>query len=255
MPRDDHVKDSLPAYCLGCLDSDDLSLVTGHLAACPACRAELAAYQKVADQLVLAVPRAEPSVDLKRCLQERVRGARRANRAGQAARTWQQSVSRWFQWNRPAWAFASLVLIVVLAAGNILLWQQINRLPAPAESIMGPTINLAGTQAAPQAVGVLVVSRDGDLGTLVVDGLPPLDKTRQYQLWLIRDGQRTSGAVFSVDDRGYGAAVVSSAESLLNYSAFGVTIEPHGGSAGPTGNKVLGGTLQSASSAAHPPRA
>ena len=254
MSRDGHVEDLLGGFCLGCLDADELSLVTAHLATCPDCRAELAAYQAAADQLLLAVPRAEPSPELKRRLWKRVRIARRPSPEGQPVRGWQQTVVGWLQWKRPGWALATLVLIFALAAGNVVLWQQANRLPAQPQSIMGPTINLVGTQAAPQALGVLVVSRDGDLGTLVVEGLPPLDKTHQYQLWLMRDGQRVSGAVFSVDDRGYGAAVVNSTESLLNYSAFGVTIEPQGGSAGPTGNKVLGGSLESASSSHHPPR-
>jgi anti-sigma-K factor RskA len=75
---------------------------------------------------------------------------------------------------------------------------------------------------------------------LVVDHLPPLDPAHQYQLWLIQDGQRTSGAVFSVNPEGYGSVWVSSPQPLANYSAFGVSIEPAGGSLAPTGARVLG---------------
>jgi anti-sigma-K factor RskA len=90
---------------------------------------------------------------------------------------------------------------------------------------------------------MLVVSQDGEHGTLVVDGLPALDEMSQYQLWLIRDEQRTNGGIFSVDEEGYGNLWVSSPEPLLSYSAFGITVEPAGGSPGPTGVKVLGGEL------------
>jgi anti-sigma-K factor RskA len=62
-------------------------------------------------------------------------------------------------------------------------------------------------------------------------------------LWLIQDGQRTSGGVFSVSDEGYGSLWISSPEPLATYSAFGITIEPAGGSPGPTGDKVLGSPL------------
>jgi anti-sigma-K factor RskA len=61
--------------------------------------------------------------------------------------------------------------------------------------------------------------------------------------WLIENGQRTSGGVFSVSQEGYGSLRVSSPQPLSNYSAFGITVEPVGGSPGPTGNKVLGSPL------------
>ncbi len=90
---------------------------------------------------------------------------------------------------------------------------------------------------------MLVISRDGDHGTLVVDGLSALDPAQQYQLWLIRNGKRTSGGVFSVDQQGYGSLWVKSQAPLISYTSFGITIEPAGGSPGPTGKKVLGGDL------------
>jgi anti-sigma-K factor RskA len=104
-------------------------------------------------------------------------------------------------------------------------------------------VSLTGTDAAPGATGTIVISQDGEHGTLVVDGLPPLDEAFQYQLWLIKDGQRTDGGVFSVDSEGYGALWVSSPAPLSSFPAVGITIEPAGGSPGPTGDKVLGGSL------------
>jgi len=102
-------------------------------------------------------------------------------------------------------------------------------------------VTLLGTEIEPQASGLIVISRDGRHGTLVVDDLPALDETREYQLWLIRDGQRISGGVFSVSTDGYANQWIGAPEPLTAYSSFGVTIEPTGGSPGPTGEKVLGG--------------
>ena len=90
---------------------------------------------------------------------------------------------------------------------------------------------------------MLVISSDGEHGTLVVDGLPPLDASQQYQLWLIQDGQRTSGGIFSVDGEGYGSLWITSPKPLISYQAVGITVEPAGGSPAPTGERVLGGEL------------
>jgi anti-sigma-K factor RskA len=135
----------------------------------------------------------------------------------------------------------SLALLVALAVVNLTLRQQINA--SKVESGRMRIVTLEGTDAAPDATGTLVLSENGEYGTLVVDGLPHLDAAHQYQLWLIKDGQRTDGGVFSVSYTGYGALEVSSPDPLSSYPAFGVTIEPAGGSPGPTGDKVLGGSL------------
>ena len=94
------------------------------------------------------------------------------------------------------------------------------------------------------ATGFVLISANGDDGALIVDGLPPLGEDQEYQLWLIRDGERTSGAVFSTDERSYAGMRIRAPRSLLEYSAVGITIEPAGGSAYPTGAQVLRGTLR-----------
>ena len=101
-------------------------------------------------------------------------------------------------------------------------------------------ISLSSTASMPQAKGLIIVSGDGRYGTLVASDMEPLDETQQYQLWLIKDGKRTSGGVFSVSKSGYTALQVYSKEPLGSFDAFGITVEPYGGSPGPTGEKVLG---------------
>jgi anti-sigma-K factor RskA len=49
--------------------------------------------------------------------------------------------------------------------------------------------------------------------------------------------------VFSVSKEGYGALTVAAEQPLNIYSALGITVEPRGGSPGPTGEKVMGGSL------------
>jgi anti-sigma-K factor RskA len=142
----------------------------------------------------------------------------------------------------PIWGLAGLAIILVLALSTLLLWQQLSQQAAPAGPVQMRTVALAGTGTTPDATGIIVISLDGDHGALVVDQLPELDADRQYQLWLIEDERRVSGAVFSVDEHGYGTVWISADEPLSAFSAFGISIEPAGGSEGPTGKKVLGGT-------------
>lgn len=242
MLNETHAIELLPAYALGSLDAEEATEVAQHLAVCPVCRAELASYQAVADQLALAAPGATPPAALKQQLMGRLQTPRAAPEPA-ARRSWWQQLAALSQSAWPVRTLATLALLVVLVVSNLVWWQQSNRhKPAVAPHGM-QVVAMAGTDAAPGAVGTLVISGDGEYGTLVVDGLPTLDQAHQYQLWLIRDGQRTSGGVFSVNDEGYGALLISSEAPLSSYPSFGITVEPAGGSPGPTGDKVLGGSL------------
>lgn len=240
---DEHVLDMLPGYALDCLDEDEAILVSEHLARCAGCRAELRAYQATVDRLALGVVEATPPAALQARLLDRIQMGEPDDPA-RPELSWWQSLGMFMRRTTPAWGAASLILILVLALANLWLWQRINTLEAdllPEDSLR--TITLTGTEFVPTATGLIVISLDGFHGTLVVDQLPELDEAHQYQLWLIEDGQRENGGVFSVSQEGYGSVWLDSPRPLASYSAFGVTIEPAGGSPGPTGQKVLGGSL------------
>ena len=242
MVLEEHVTDLLPAFALGCLDEDEARLVTAHLAACPVCSVELRSYQAVSEALPLAVPMAEPPPILKQRLMAQIQQASAIPSQPQPG--WWQRFNQGLRRTSPAWGLAGLVLVAALLASNLLLLQQVNRLTAATPPpVTGQIVAMQHTDAAPDATGLIALSKDGEYGTLMVDHLPPLGKDQQYQLWLVKDGKRTSGGVFSVNWDGYGSLWVNSPERLADYTAFGITIEPTGGSPGPTGAKVLGGTL------------
>jgi anti-sigma-K factor RskA len=239
MSTDAHLVELLPAYALDCLDDEDRARVAEHLSRCTACQAELLAYEGIARQLALAAPDAVPPHRVKAQIMNRVQPASAAARVRPRALWWQQLVSG-FRRATYAWGVVGWVLIMALAIVNIWLWQRVDKLEHPGTAGSMEVIAMIGTDLAPQASGTLVVSADGEYGTLVVDGLPALDDEHQYQLWLIRGSQRASGGIFSVNAEGYGSLSVSSPEPLSTYPAFGVTVEPAGGSPGPTGGKLLG---------------
>lgn len=239
---DQHVVDLIPGYALGCLNVDESSLVGLHLSMCAECRAAFEAYRQVADDLYLAVPEGVPSSGVKNNVMARIRsiGHRNGSTRGVGAPAGKR-MDRKLWPVAPAWGMIGLALVIVLGLSNLFLWQRIQRMQAEAPASFR-TVNLAGTENAPAASGILVMDQEGDHGTLVVNGLPALSAENQYQLWVIHDGQRASGGVFSVSDAGYGAVMVEAQQSLFLASSFGVTIEPVGGSPGPTGKKVLGGS-------------
>jgi len=236
MSNDLHVLELLPAYVLGSLDEEEARSVSEHIAGCYLCRQELDSFQGVADQLLLAVPEARPSADLKIRLLERIQSANVKQSTQQVSWNFPRRLL-------PVGALAGLLLILLLAFSNFLLWQRINNL----EVLTGPlgmrAIALHNTDIAASASGFVIMGADGQNGVLVVDKLPPLDATREYQVWLVRDSSYTGGSVFSVDETGYRGVRLQAPESLLSYSAVWVTIEPAGGSLNPTGEQVLNGSL------------
>lgn len=240
MAHDEYFKDLLPAYALDCLDQDEMIRMTEHLSKCEVCQAELRVYQSVSDQLSFAVPQVDPSGVVKHKLMARMAGASEVASARPKG-GWAQWLAP-FQRLVPAWSLASLFLIVMLLISNAALWKRVSQ-NSPAGGQILRVINLTGTEVAPGATGLIVISLDGEHGTLVVDQLPVLGAENQYQLWLNKDGERTSGGIFSVSADGYGSLWVKSPQPLADYSSFGITIEPAGGSPGPTGERVLGGNL------------
>jgi len=244
MSDDTHVLDSLPAYAVGSLDADEAHRVEEHLLSCWVCRNESNAFQAASEQLSFATPVAVPSPDVKERLMQRVRSARPSQDGFSAPRR------PWLERLLPVWGLASFGLIVLLGVLNLSLWPRLNQLEFVHRTATLATtargmraIPLAATDQAPGATGFVVVGADGRNGAIVVDGLPSLDESQEYQLWLIRDGQRTSGAIFSTDEESYGGARIRASRSLLEYSAVDITIEPAGGSPQPTGAQVLGGPL------------
>jgi anti-sigma-K factor RskA len=229
----DHVSDFLPEYSLGTLNDDETLRVVEHLQECEACRTELEMYQPVLAGLGHAAPAAEPPADLRSKIL--AKAAADVESKKRPAREQKPVLGNLFNWK-----WVGVLAMLLLVGSNLLLWKQYTRLQERTGTGTFQTVALAGTENSPNSSGTIVISHDGKYGTLVVDELTPLDEAHQYQLWLIRDGQRISGGVFSVSKSGYGTIEIWSKEPLTNYQAFGITIEPVGGSPGPTGDKVMG---------------
>lgn len=236
---EEHVTELIPGYALNSLDLNERLIAEKHISECEICRVELRAYEEVVSELAFGITSVQPPDTLKKQVMDQFQTIDHSDRK-KSYDSWWRSFVNFFRNTSPIWVVASLLLIIFLGVNNLYLQSRVNKLSQEQASVNLPVINLYGTDSTPDAIGVLVVSADGEHGTLIADRLPALDESKQYQLWLIKDGERESGGVFSVSEDGYGSMWVDSEVQLSSYNAFGITIEPYGGSIGPTGDKVLG---------------
>lgn len=247
------LEDLIPAYVLDALDDADRKRVEEHLPQCANCRRLVEEYQPVVDWMSFAAEQVEPRAELK----YRVLAATAPHRPQAApAPTFGSRlaglVSTLFR--SPAFAAATLVLVLAFGVWNLALQSQISQQSAELAQQRdllqvlaysnGEPRQLQGTDAAVQAVGRLYGSSTDSTFVVVTYDLPQLPAGKVYQLWLIDPaGKRTSGGTFTVDHQGRGWLFSHAPLKLGDYRAVGVTVEPLGGSPGPTGAKMLGGNL------------
>ena len=111
-------------------------------------------------------------------------------------------------------------------------------------STPGASVNtLLGTGPWSTARGVVMFSYTSNRGLLLVTDLPALPADRIYQVWLIKDGVKYNAGWFTVDPLGYGQTIIIPLAPFGQFEGMGITIEPRGGSDGPTGVNVLEGDL------------
>jgi anti-sigma-K factor RskA len=245
-----------PAFALDAVDPSERAKIEQHIAVCPACAHIVAEYRPVAEALAFAAPQVEPPADLKyHVLAAALPKAQ--------SPTWFANWAAWFGnlLRAPVFSAVALVLVVALALWNVSLQNQLAQQAAFNQQItfelnrqraLISTIAYADTQPkrlqatemAPQAVGRLFTAPELNALALIVYDLPVLDSSRAYQIWLIEPtGDRTSGGTFTVDERGRGWVYVRSPKPLDQYQGIGITIEPAGGSPGPTGPKMMGASF------------
>jgi anti-sigma-K factor RskA len=223
------MQDLLPGYALGILDEEEKDALRDHLADCASCRTELASFQEVTGRLAAAAPHRDVPAGLERRIMTRVEAL--SPSAPRRRNPW------------PALTAMAAMLAVALGVGNLLQWTGILQPSVRGMQTRLTTALLSGTADARDAYGTIVLDPLDNKGVLAVTGLHGLDKQHQYQLWLIRDGERRSGGVFSPDSEGYGSMLLTVPGDFKDFHAFGVTIEPWGGSVTPTGTRVLSGAL------------
>jgi len=164
---------------------------------------------------------------------------------------------------RSGWAIAASVALLLSLAANALLysrWQQTSsdlvaaqnsqarfaqtsqvserRLQATEQQLQvfrSPqfkTVALAGTSAHPTAHARVLFNRANHRVYLDVQELPPLPADKQYQLWALDKGKPIDAGVLATTTAA--GNDLQQMKDIASAQTFAMTIEPTGGSAGPT---------------------
>ncbi len=239
----DPYREDIAAYALGALDADDIPALEQHLETCMECQAELEQYRAVSDGMLQALPPQLPPSGIRRRLQARLETeSAAAQKDKRPARSFGQV----------AWgaAFALLLALNLFTASRLLtlerqqreLASRLEREQTAVAMLAYPSTQTFAVSGDIQGVaGSLLADPERRMAVLFVWNLPVLEAGQTYQVWLIdAQGNRTSGGLF-VPSAGetYTNAPIRSPEPLSRYTGIGVTVEPAGGSPGPTGARVL----------------
>jgi anti-sigma-K factor RskA len=249
----------IAAYALG--ETEAAAELLEHIAVCPACQRALSAYVQVARMLPYDAPDVVPPPSLRARILTAVEESAAVVAAVEPVSTAQlpadvPAASPWrWPWRlpsfQPTYALA-LIALIALLAWNISLQRQLNtqttQLTASRANWQTMIVLLNDSAVRWYAVagdgttGHFWAAPQGQVGCLVVQGLPAVTGDQVFQVWLVHDGEHASGGVFEARE-GNGWILIRSNEPLSNYEFVGVTIEPRGGSAAPTGKPVLQGQI------------
>ncbi|MDQ3856395.1 MAG: anti-sigma factor [Chloroflexota bacterium] len=239
--RCEEVQENIPALVLGALDEPDAEAVRQHVSRCAACSSEAGAYSRTTDALNLAV---EP-VELPQGFHSRLLA--RAT-APDDVITFPTAPKR-----RPArlpWALAAACLLLALGLGawswrlNTQVRAERAYIAYMAQFIARPDVSATRmTASSATTQGRLYATAKGDRAMLVLADLPALPRGKVYQIWLNAPGVKDTAGTFEPLADGDACVYVHPRTSLSRYKSIGITIEPKGGSPGPTSPRIIGAEL------------
>lgn len=227
-------------YLAGACSENEKEAFERHLAYCDSCKQELAELQFVWEELPLDMERIEPPEDLKEQIMAAAKAAPKRHKARSERKLW-----------KPAIAAAAAALIFV--GGS--LWDHLfinkqdaqlesieNALLAPASEIVQISMLKAESTESEHAYGVACIVDNGKSKQFVVYvfGAQETKNEEAYQVWLLRDGIRSSAGTFRVDEKGVGLLVMGIESEQLTYDNIGITLEPDEKGDQPRGTKAFG---------------
>lgn len=235
--------DQLPAYALGALSEEERAEVEAFLASSEEARAELRTYEAMLAGMATFVPARRAPPHLTEDFRKRL--AATATPASVPPATIQPRIQSRRQWNRRA-SLLGLAALIVVAVGVFLIYRYM--VPDPETQkiqniLNNPSAIHVALNAQQGATGnVSFVALPGSKEGVLVAELPQLPDEKQYQLWLLKDKNPDSAGVFSTAQP-VRQVLVNLPDSPANYQAVAITVEPRGGSPGPTTAPIFVGTL------------
>ena len=229
------------AYALDALPPDERRFFEAHLEVCGVCRHEVDELMATAAMLGVAASEPPPP-DL------------RARVLAQIDVTRQDNVQQTFVVNRGrGWlrsAFVPVAASLVLIIGGLTV--AVDRLDDRADRaetqqqlvaqiVAAPDMRVVALEGTVDGRGRLLVSDEAGSAVFVADDLPDVGDDHAYALWLIGDAGAIPAGLVQPTEGGETVHLVEG--DVTAADAFGVTVEPAGGSEQPTTDVLLLGEL------------
>jgi anti-sigma-K factor RskA len=223
-------------YVLDAVDDQERADFERHLAGCPDCGAEVDDLREAVTKLSGYVARQPPAALRPRVLH----AAGRTRQQAPASRT-EESGTGHSKSARVRVVQRSLTLaatfLAIAASGGVALDQYRDNVATTAistraaEVLAQPDTRTVHGAVIGGGQATVVLSGRQDAAVVLIRDLKPLTGHKTYQLWLI-DGSQNARSIGLTDGKSLKPTVVTG--GVAGQVAFGVTIEPRGGSVRPT---------------------
>ncbi|MEA2467747.1 MAG: hypothetical protein QOJ57_1873 [Thermoleophilaceae bacterium] len=224
-------RDDAAAYVLSALEPSEQAAFEGHLASCPACRAEVERLRVAADALPRSVEPFEPPPSLKRSLMEAVREDTQPQRRPLLERL---GLAGLLSGMRPQIAIAGAAFVLVLGVALGLAFTQLGS-GGGGHRVVAAVVDRSRV---PDATATITLPKDKNgPAQLRVTGLPAPKPGQVYEIWLKRGDQLQPGPLFSTDASGNGAGAIP--DDLEGVSTVLVTREGTGGAQRPSEAPII----------------
>lgn len=213
-------------YALDALEPAERDAFEAHLAGCPECQEELAAFWEVAGALAVAADSPAPSPELR----DRILADARAEK---------QTVVPLDSRRRVPAALAAITAIAAaVAIGLGIYGVSLNNDLDATRTALTAQKNAAAVLADPAASTVALQSGSGRLvvggegaAVLVLDDLAAAPAGKTYQAWVVEGQTPVSAGTFEPTD---GRAIVPIPQAVPDGAVVAVTVEQAGGASSPT---------------------
>jgi anti-sigma-K factor RskA len=236
------------AYATHALSVDEQARFEEHLEQCEACRQEVQELRETTALLAAGVAHPPPAELRSRVLAEIATARQLAPDVADEASTGGPAGTAVVRLTRRGWfgptvlGMAAALLVLVVALGVVTVRTN-NRLDSSQSTLAAVSAVLAAPDAREMVgthgsgMGRLVVSRSTGKAVFFTSGMPPAPRARDYQLWLMHDGNAQPVGLLHEAPGGRTEPVVVALTPEAEQ--FGVTLEPDGGSDRPTTPPLL----------------
>jgi anti-sigma-K factor RskA len=219
------------AYAVDALDAEEKALFEQHLAACPACQAEVAGLREATASLAQSVETDPPPALRDRVLAE-IRTVRPLPPEVESERP---TTVRALPVRRRLTAFAVAAALLGVAGVGTVVWHETSTSDQGRLSAADRVLRASDAKRVSLALdggGSASVVRSVSEGkaVLITRGMPAAPSDRVYELWL----QTPAGAMVPAGLMEGGSATVVLEGDAAQATAAGITVEPKGGSTSPT---------------------